>query len=97
MPERSVDMKADDAKIAILELDTPDEVLAFIDGEDRKTVLKIADERLKELGHDGLKDGQDTKITDDSKDFKGPGVEGKKDYVSGEDVLRQLRAKGVKI
>ncbi|NOZ68006.1 MAG: hypothetical protein GXP46_01855 [Deferribacteres bacterium] len=99
---KSRDMKAEDAKIKILELTTPDEILFFIEGDNRKGVITTADERLKELGHNGLKHGQTAKFTDTEKDFKGSGVEGKKeaeekDHVTCEDVIERLRAKGVKI
>lgn len=95
--EKSTDFNVNDAGEKIVEFETPEEVLSFIKGDKRKTALNIADTRLKELGHEGLKQGQVNKITDNSKDFKAPGVEGKKDYVTGEDVIKELRKKGHKI
>lgn len=89
--------KVGDAQIKIMEFNFPEDILEFIKGDERKSVRDTADTRLKELKHEGLKPGQVKKITDDSKDFKGPGVEGKKSYVTGEDVLKTLREKGHKI
>lgn len=92
------DYLADEAIERIREMTSEDEVLAFIEGDERKTVNHEAKEWIEKLRKISPKEGQVAgKITDDTKDFKGPGVQGKKNYVTCEDVIKSLRGKGVKI
>ena len=71
MDIKSVDIKGIANVIPEIEkLEKPEDILAFIDGDTRKGVLAVADERLKELGHEGLKIGQVEKITDSLAEFK---------------------------
>lgn len=46
---KSTEMNANDAVIKIEEMETPAEITAFTDGDERKTVLNAANARLKVL------------------------------------------------
>lgn len=96
MAGKSTDINAKDAAIKVIEMESVDDILAYIEGDERKVVLGAADKWLRELGHEGLKQGETGAITQEAGDFK-EGVQATKDYVTGEDVLRKLRAKGTKI
>lgn len=83
-------MTRDDYVVALkaLNIDPPDKA--------NKAELKTL---LDEATANKAKAGKTGKITSNKKDFKGPGVEGKKDTgsVTGRDVLKILRKKGEKI
>jgi DNA gyrase/topoisomerase IV subunit A len=63
-------------------------------GDERKTVLDAATASIKAL--QCLKQGEVVNVTETKQDFK-EGVQATKSYVTGEDVIKDLRDKGVKI
>jgi hypothetical protein len=90
----SLDMNVRDAAIKISEMASAEEINAFIEGDERKTVLDAAGAKMKELTS---KQGEVKEtITKDTHDFR-EGVQKTKNYITGEDVINNLRAKGVKI
>ena len=91
---KSTEVSATDALIKICELTSPEEVLAFIDGDDRKTVTSAAEKRLGELN--GKKEGQTGTITKTAADFK-KGVQKTKSYITCEDVLKKQRDEGEEV
>lgn len=93
---KSTDFNTKDAPEKIAEMTTGEEILAFIDGDERKTVTDAAQKKIAELR--GPKQGQETDaMTKKTSDFKGSGVEGAKGYVTCEDVLESMRKKGRQI
>lgn len=87
----------------ISEMTNVNDITIFIAGDERKTVIDAADKKIAELR--GLKQGEQTdSITQTSSDFK-EGIQATKDseplnprtYITCEDVLKRLRAEGVKI
>jgi len=91
----SNDYSADDAIRRIEKMVLEADLLTFISGEERKTVVAAAEVRLAELRP---KQGeQKDPITQERTDFKGSGVQGTKSYVTCEDVIKTMRGKGVKI
>lgn len=99
MAGKSEELTVIEARDRIKELNSEEEILEFVDGDGRIGVIRAVNKRLSELSDSRPKQGQVTKFTDSSRDFKGPGVEGKKEkgYVTCEDVIKTLRQKGVKI
>lgn len=76
---------------------TSGEISAFIEGDNRKTVINAADERRKALPPSQPKEGEvKGPITKDADDFKG-GIQKTKSHVTCEDVLKKMRAEGKKI
>jgi hypothetical protein len=100
MEGKSKDVSIREAQERLPQMETAEEVLSFIEGEERKTVLRPADARLKELGHEGLKlpskQGETDAVTEEAADFR-EGVQKEKAHVTCEDVLRKMRAEGKKI
>lgn len=93
--KESTDMNVKDALARITEMNDPVAIQIFVTGDERKTVLDVAHKRVQELR--GAKQGEQTgAITQPAADFK-EGVQGTKGYVTCEDVLEKLRAKGMKI
>jgi hypothetical protein len=104
----STTMTAQEAIEEISKMKNPEEISAFIENEDRKTVINAADERRKALTPSS-KDGEvKGPITRDTQDFK-DGVQKTKDadpksrvpssrsYVTCDDVIKKMRAEGKKI
>jgi len=109
---QSTDMNVRDASEKISEMSDVNDILIFIAGDERKTVIDAADKKIAELR--GPKQGEQTdSITRPAADFK-DGIQATKavdpslnpgtleslnprTYVTCEDVLKRLRAKGVKI
>jgi len=108
---QSTDMNVRDASEKISEMTNINDITIFIAGDERKTVIDVADRKIAELR--GPKQGEQTdSITQPASDFK-DGIQATKDsgplnpvpleslnprtYVTCEDVLKLLRAKGVKI
>ncbi|MBC8412941.1 hypothetical protein H8E50_04645, partial [bacterium] len=69
-------------------------VTDFIKEEERATVKSAAEQKIKQL--DKHKQGKSGAITDTDKDFKAPGVGGKK-ALTITDILPSLRESGVRI
>ena len=89
---KSVDFNTKIASEKIAEITTEEKILAFIEGDDRKTVADAALKKLNELN--GPKQGEQTgPITKDADDFK-KGIQKTKSFVTCEDVLEKMRAKG---
>jgi hypothetical protein len=57
METKSKDMSVKEAQERLLQTETAEDVLSFIEGEGRETALNHADARLKDLGHEGLDRG----------------------------------------
>jgi hypothetical protein len=89
-------MKADEAITSIQGMQTEAEILAFIEGENRKTVITAADERRKTLPLSSKQGEMKGSITQDSPDFK-EGVQKTKSHVTCEDVIETMRMAGKKI
>ena len=81
---KSTDFNTKDAPEKIAEMTTEEEILAFIDGDERKTVTDAAQKKIAELR--GPKQGEDGPITKKTSDFKA-GVEGTKDVNRDSDPL----------
>lgn len=113
---KSTDYNTKDGPEFIVAMTTVEEILAFIEGDERKTVIDAANKRIAEIR--GPKQGeQNDPITQKTSDFKASGVEGTKSdssslttdhsslsfphsprsYVTCEDVLENMRAKGKNI
>jgi hypothetical protein len=90
MEQKSKDMPAAEAISGIGQMNNPDFIVLFTEGDDRKTVLDAAKKR-----HDALKQGQVGNITEETRDFK-QGVQGTK-LVTCEDIVQSLRDKGREI
>jgi histone H3/H4 len=66
---KSVDFNTKNAPEKITEMTTEEEILAFIEGDERKTVIDAANKKIAELR--GPKQGEQTDpITKDAADFK---------------------------
>jgi len=66
---KSTDFNTKDGPAAILVMTTEDEILAFIAGDERKTVIDAANKKIAELR--GPKQGeQASPMTKDASDFK---------------------------
>jgi len=108
---QSTDMNVRDASEKISEMTHINDIIIFIAGDERKTVIDAADKKISELR--GPKQGEQTdSLTNPVSDFKdgiqatkdagplNPGIldpSNPKSYVTCEDVLKRLREKGVKI
>lgn len=105
---KSIEMNVIKAMAKIKGMDSIDEINVFIDGDERKTVIDTASRRIFEIK--GLKQGElsgtITQMTSDFKEgFQGTKSEtsdikpqtSDKSYITGEDVVRGLREKGVLI
>lgn len=105
MAGKSKDLSILDAKRILDSFDDSRDIILFIEEDPRKGVISFASAKIKELNEKALKQGQTDRITETAtatgldKEFKGSGIEGKKekDYVTCEDVIKTMRAKGVKI
>lgn len=107
---KSKDLSPQDAGKKIMEMTSPDEIKTFIEGETRRSILKNADVRIKELSAlrsqpSAPKQGeQKDPITQKTSNFKG-GVEGAKgaepstprNFVTIEDVINEQRKRGRQI
>lgn len=101
---KSTDFNTKDAPDKIREMTTEEEILAFIEGDERKTVTDAANKKILELR--GHKQGEQTgPITKDAADFK-EGIQKTKaisdepsarNYVTCEDVLKKMRDQGKEI
>jgi hypothetical protein len=97
MKDLSTTMKAEEAIALLQGFQTEAEILAFIAGEDRKTVINAAEDRRKALPPSKPKAGEvKGPITQDTSDFK-EGVQKTKSYVTCEDVVDKMRKAGKKI
>lgn len=98
--EKSSAMKVEDAAIKIAAMESVGEITVFVEGDERKTVKSAAGERIAELEEaaraEKPKAGETKTLTNKTPDFKGPEVQAKK-HVTGEDVIRKLRAGGTAI
>jgi len=107
MADKSRDLSIIEAREALLKLGTNDEIIAFIEGDERKAILKLVLHMIDKTGKERFKQGQTGKITEiatgDDTEFRGSGIEGKKQqekekgYVTCEDVIEKMRHRGVKI
>ena len=88
---KSTEMNVNNAGIKIAEMESADDITAFIEGDERKTVIDAAMKRKKELTP---KEGQSDRMTRDSNGFK---KDIQREKVTGEDVIKKLRDKGYKI
>jgi hypothetical protein len=99
-PEKqSTEFNTKDASDMIREMTAIDYVEAFISGDDRKTIIEVAEKRKSDLRFLGEKPKEgETKgpITQPVDSFK-TGVQATKSSISGEDIVAILRAKGHKI
>lgn len=93
----SKEMSKETALIELATMETAEAVIAFIEGETRKKIITAANDKLKELSAGQPKAGEVKSITQETSDFKGHGVQKIKDYVTGEDVLKSMRERGIKI
>ena len=92
---KSTDFNTKDGPEFISVMKDEAEILAFIEGDERKTVIDAANKKIAELR--GPKQGEQTgPITQKTAEFKG-GVEGTKSFVTCEDVLKKMRAQGKEI
>jgi hypothetical protein len=90
----SNDYSAEEAIRRIEKMEIEKELLTFTAGEERKTVVAAAETRLAELRP---KQGeQKGPITQETSDFK-EGIQGAKNYVTCEDVIKKMREQGKKI
>jgi hypothetical protein len=87
MEINSRDLKADEAISMFDALATIGEVDAFIEGDERKTVINAAEERRKALTPSMPKGGEvKGPITEEASDFKA-GIQRTKDFVTGGDII----------
>jgi hypothetical protein len=109
---QSTDMNTRDASEKISEMTNINDITIFIAGDERKTVIDAADKKIAELRGPKQGEQADP-ITRPAADFKdgiqatkdagsplNPGTLeslNPRSYVTCEDVLKRLRAKGVKI
>lgn len=92
---KSTEVNITQAKAALLELNTFEDITAYIEGEERKTVIEAADKRLKNIM--APKQGEQAEpITKTTDDFK-TGVQKTKSYITCEDVLVNLRENGYRV
>ena len=97
---KSKDMNTTEAQAEIRAINNPDLLRAFIEGDERKTVIEAGEARLRMLTKQGSADN----APDTQKDFKGSGVEGRKepiqidkDHITISDILPEARKRGMKI
>jgi hypothetical protein len=104
----STTMTAQEAIEAIGAMKSQEEISSFIEGEDRKTVINAAEERRKALPPSSKGGEVKGPITQDAADFKegvqrtkstdvGAGPVPARSCVTGEDVIKKMRAEGKKI
>jgi hypothetical protein len=67
----------------------PEEICSFISGEERKTVIDAAHKRITQMMD---KAGDTGPVTETKADFE-EGFQKMKDYITCEDVLKNLRVK----
>lgn len=90
---KSVDFNTKDAPEKIADMLTEEEILAFIEGDERKTVIDAANKKIAELR--GPKQGEDTgAITKNTADFK-EGIQKTKGVITCEDILEMRREQGL--
>ncbi len=89
---KSKDLNVNDARIKIAEINSREEIDAFMEGEERKTIIDAALKRAEELK--GPKQGEVKKITEVKDDFK-QGIQRTK-IITCEDIARDLRERGAR-
>lgn len=94
MAKLSKNLKDDEAINAIAKMTTVNGIERFTQGDTRSEVIAARNARLSELKP--AKDGATDKMTK-TKDSPAGGVEGNKSYVTGDDVVKAMRGRGVKI
>jgi hypothetical protein len=94
MDVKSRDLKVEEAILEIIGASNSDDIRDFTEGDNRKVIISTAEAMIKRL--ETTKEGEVDSITQATSDFK-EGVQATKSHITGEDVIKRMRAEGKKI